>query len=205
MIAVTRALILGCTTMAASRYNLTLTPTPMEGLCGRDPLATLSEHCLPADAAVSPEHVFLPLLLPCVLALVVNIPTLLLPSRHRARQLRVATAHVSGAWGAVAMCAYAYLAHPAIAYGLALHSAAFLLSLPPDPGVLLGPGPEQAARFACTAVLLLGAQYLGPPLPILDVPGLSRCCGSAAHLAGLLLPDAALGLAIEVVQRVLPA
>ena len=203
MIAAARFLLLGATTMAAGRHNLTATPTPLEGLCGRDPLATLSEQCFPADTRVRPEHVLFPLLLPCGVALVVNVPTLLLPSRFRAHQLRVATAHITAAWAAVVLCAYAYRSHPALAYALALHSSAFLLALPPDPGVLLGRGPERAARWSCTAALLLGAWYLGPPLPLLDVPGLSRCCGSAVHLAALLLPDAAMALAIELVQRVL--
>ena len=66
--------------------------------------------------------------------------------------------------------------------------------------MLLGQGAERAARWSCVAALLFGAWHLGPPLPLLDVPGLSRCCGAAVHLAGLLLPDEGMALAIEVVQ-----
>lgn len=204
MFAAARVLLLGATTLAAGRRNLTLPPVPLEGLCGRDPLSTLAEQCRPADAQVRPEHVLLPLLLPCAVQLCVHMPTLLLASRVRARQLRAATAHVAAAWAAVALCAYAYLSHPAVAYALALHSAAFLLAQPSEPGLLIGPCPERTARWGCTAALLAGALYLGPPLPLLDAPGLSRCCGSAAHLAGLLVPDAAVGAAVGVALRVLP-
>ena len=66
--------------------------------------------------------------------------------------------------------------------------------------MLLGQGAERAARWSCVAALLFGAWHLGPPLPLLDVPGLSRFCGAAVHLAGLLLPDEGMALAIEVVQ-----
>ena len=203
MLAAARVLLLGATTLAAGRHNMTLPPVPLEGLCGRDSLSTLAEQCRPADALVRPEHVLFPLTLPCAVLLCIHMPTVLLASRVRARQLRTATAHIGAAWAAIALCAYAYLSHPALAYALALHSAAFLLSLPSEPGVLIGQCPERAARWACSAALLGGALYLGPPLPLLDAPGLSRCCGSAAHLAGLWLPDAVLSLAVGVVRRAL--
>jgi hypothetical protein len=203
MVSVQRALLLASTTLAASRHSLTPVDPPPEGYCGRDTVPTLAEQCRPADAAVRPEHVLFPLLLPCCVVLVVNVPTLVLASRFRTRQLRVATAHVAAAWAAIAACAYAYLSHPALAYALALHSTVFLLTLQPDPGVLLGRRAEHTVRRACTAALLLGAWLAGPPLPLVDVPGLSRCCGSVSHLAGLLLPDAAMGLTIELVHRLL--
>jgi len=203
MVFAARVLLMGATTLAASRHNLTSPTPPPEGVCGRSMLVPMEEQCRPADARVRPEHVLFPLLLPCCIALVVNVPTLVLPSRFRSRQLRVATAHILAAWAAIAACAYVYQLHPALAYALSLHSTVFLLGLQPDPGVLLGYRAERAARQACTAALLLGAWLAGPPLPLLDVPGLSRCCGSAAHLSGLLLPDAAMGLAIELVHRLL--
>ena len=70
--------------------------------------------------------------------------------------------------------------------------------------MLLGQGAERAARWSCVAALLFGAWHLGPPLPLLDVPGLSRCCGAAVHLAGLLLADTGMALAIEVVKTLQP-
>ena len=52
------------------------------------------------------------------------------PSSVRLRQLRGPVPGVVLVEHALALCAYAYLSHPALACACALHSAAFLLALP---------------------------------------------------------------------------
>lgn len=204
MIGLSRLLLLGATTLAASRPGAldALPPPPLgEALCQGD---TVAAHCRAADALVRPEHVLCPLLLPCLVQLFLHAPTVALASRLRSRQLGAAIAVVAAAWAALAACAYLHARwRPSLAYALALHSAACLLAMPGEPGLLLGPRADRLARVLASAALLLGAWHLGPPLPLLDAPRLSRCCGAYAHLLALLAPDAALAAVAGGARRLL--
>jgi len=144
-----------------------------------------SGHCARLDALVSPQHAVAPLCLPLAVCLFANAPTLLLSSRHRASCLWAAAAELLLLWAALASVAAVYLlGSQAAAYGLSLHLSALFLLSPAPPSLPLGSAPHAAARACAGLALLAGAWHAGPPLPVVQGPGVSGCCGAAAHLAG---------------------
>ena len=158
--------------------------------------------CRALDERVTLLHVFAALALPYLVQLLTAAPTALLSARCRARHLLPATAQLACVWLLLVGCARLHAAAPAVAYGVALHSAMAVLGAAPARGGLLGTAPEAALRLACRAALVAGAWLAGPPLPVLDTPAAPRGCGAAAHLAGLLLACAAIAPAAHALARV---
>jgi hypothetical protein len=84
----------------------------------------------------------------------------------------------------VAAAAAYHAGWASLAYAHSLHlSATFLGPRRADSLVLMSPSVHAAARALAVAGLAAGAAYAGPPLPVLDAPGLPSCCGALAHLA----------------------
>jgi hypothetical protein len=159
-------------TTLASLRNL----VPASQDCSRD-------ACSEASAAVRPDHVVLPLALPCAVVFVANGPTLLLSSRWRARCLWVAAGQVVVLWASLWACAWVFFfASRAYAYAMSLHFALLILDQGCPPVFSISPGLHSLARGLATALLLAWAAYAGPSLPVLDTPALSSCCGAKAHL-----------------------
>jgi hypothetical protein len=156
-------------------------------------LTTNEDVCASTDPLILPEHAILPLLLPCAALLFTHMPTLLLASRARVRDLKGATAQAVLTWLSVCSVAWAYASgRRAFAYAASLHTSVYLLSKPSSPTVVVGPIADLFARETCITVILLCAWQLGPPLPVADAPGhpaASACCGLASHLAGFMIPD----------------
>ena len=152
--------------------------------------ASMSGSRPDASATILPEHALAPLALPWGALLVTHTPTVILASRERTRHLCVATAHVLAVWATGVVVAWVYTVSPQVAYGLALHSAASLLGVPSDPGVVVGRRVERGLRWACLGALVLGAWQLGPPLPVVDLhPKARQDSAALAHLVGILAPE----------------
>jgi hypothetical protein len=173
-----RALLATATTLAAASTQ----PEPSAGSCYFQHDG-LREMCARQDYSVYPVHVLCPLAVPCAVQAFASMPTFLLSSTRRARRLCAASAAMVALWCAVVGSAAVYAwSSPSLAYALSLHvSALFLLRL--DGGGLLVSEPAvAAAKYAALALLITGAVYAGPPLPVLGAPGLSGCCGAVVHL-----------------------
>jgi hypothetical protein len=153
--------------------------------------ATIS-GCALTDAMVTPDHFLAPLLVPCVAILLTHMPTLLLTSRARVLDLKSATSGVLLAWLCCLIVSWLSTVHGrSFAYAMSLHASVYLLAQPASQTLIAGAWADKTVRRACTAFVLVCAWQLGPPLPVLDAPGIHRCCGTAAHLAGFILPDIA--------------
>ena len=195
-----RSLLFVVTTLAAGK-NRTAAPAPAQGEDPQQPLcpappsnaSAFEGACRATDPLILPEHVILPLLLPCAALLFTHMPTLLLASRARVRDLKNATAHAVLTWLAVCAVAWAYASgRRAFAYAASLHASVYLLSMPASPTIVVGPLADLFARETCITFIFLCAWHMGPPLPVADVPGQpahSVCCGLASHLAGFMIPE----------------
>ena len=192
-----RSLLFVVTTLAAGKRAVNVTaPENASSSCATpntNETLTNEEVCASTDPLVLPEHVILPLLLPCAALLFTHMPTLLLASRARVRDLKGATAQAVLTWLSVCSVAWAYASgRRAFAYAASLHTSVYLLSKPASPTVVVGPIADLFARETCITAILLCAWQLGPPLPVADAPGhpaASACCGLASHLAGFMIPD----------------
>jgi hypothetical protein len=128
-------------------------------------------------------------------------PMALLSPVCRAHHLIPAAGHLLCVWLLLVACHRLHASAPALAYGLALHSAMALLHAEGPRGGVLGRTADAAVRLACQAALVAGAWLAGPPLPVLDTPAAPRGCGAAAHLAGLLVACAAIAPAAAAMTR----
>lgn len=174
-----RAALVAGTTLAASR--LPVDPKQSPG-CG-------PSICARTDELVGPHHVVLPMVSALCLVLFANVPTLLLASQTRVRDLAGATAQLTLLQLALLAVSYAYTLCKSHAYALSCHLALLFLSRPLPPTLLVSRQVFALVRLAAVCVLLAWAWQSGPPLPILDAPALSGCCGSRAHLLAWLLSE----------------
>jgi hypothetical protein len=200
-----RSLLLVATTLAASRHPPDLTPKieNASSCPASHQNLTIENVCARVDPLVLPEHVIAPLAIPCIALLFTHMPTLLLASRARVRDLKAATTHAAVTWGAICAAAVIYTNSPTQAYAFSLHLSVYLLSQPSSPTVVVGRMADLFVRELGITVILLCAWYLGPPLPVLDVPGFpgASCCGVTAHLTALFTPDIAAPLVMGVIAR----
>jgi hypothetical protein len=206
-----RSLLFVATTLAAgknnhSRANESSSDNATDASCPADAAGSLEHACRTTDPLILPEHIILPLLLPCAALLFTHMPTLLLASRARVRDLKGATAQAVLTWLSVCAVAFAYSSgHRAFAYAVSLHTSVYLLSKPASPTIVVGPMVDLFARETCITAVLLCAWQMGPPLPVVDTPGdhpaASACCGIASHMAGFLLPDLVGPLAAGIARR----
>lgn len=192
---VVRSMLLVVTTLAASRNSLFFSAQPQNAssscTSGSRNKTAIAVECSHLDPFVTPCHVVAPLMLPCAALLFTHMPTLLLASKARVRDLKEATAQVAVSWLSVCAVAWLYTSYsPSVAYALALHASVYLLSQHSSPTIVVGRLADAFVRETCVAVIFLCAWYMGPPLPVIDVPGIAgSCCGVASHLAGFVLPD----------------
>ena len=202
-----RSLLFVATTLAASKQPMMLFGAPSannnsktNSTCNR---TSAESACGRLDPLIAPQHVIAPLMLPCAALLFTHMPTLLLASKARVRDLKEATAQVAVAWLSVCSVAWLYTRYsPAVAYALSLHSSLYLLSQPSSPTLVVGRLTDLFVRETCVTTILLCAWYGGPPLPVVDVPGVAgSCCGAASHLAGFILPDLAGPVAMWLARR----
>lgn len=166
------------TTLASSSTQ----PREHGGSCAS--LTSLQAACAASDAHVSLVHSLFPLALAAGVTLWSYLPTLVLASRRRAHRLSVAAANVAAVWCAGALVAAAHFqASRSLAYALSLHLAVTLLSSrKSDALVLFSPSALAAARGLALVALAVMAGA-GPPLPVVDAPGVPGCCGATSHLA----------------------
>lgn len=192
---VTRSLLLVATTLAAGRhmpparnYSASSNTT-----CSKPILnATEESDCVLTDAMVIPDHILAPLLFPCIALLITHMPTLLLASRARVQDLKIATSSVVLVWLCGLAITWLSRAHsPSVAYAISLHTSVYLLSQPASHTLTAGMWADRVVKKICMVVVVLCAWQMGPPLPVIDAPGIPRCCGAASHLAGLIAPDIA--------------
>ncbi len=161
--------------------------------------ATISD-CSLTDAMVNPDHFLAPLLVPCIAILLTHMPTLLLTSRARVLDLKAATSGVLLAWLCGLLVSWLSTVYGrSFAYAMSLHASVHLLAQPASHTLIAGAWADRTVKRACTVVVLVCAWQLGPPLPVLDAPGIPRCCGTASHLAGFILPDIAAPIAFGLV------
>ena len=207
-----RSLLFVVTTLAASRHpppspeiypkNSTASSCPAAG--GQN--QTLEWACSSIEPLVRPDHVLAPLVLPGISLLFTHMPTLLLVSRARVRDLKAAAARAAVVWLAMCTAALIYTRHShTLAYAFSLHASVYLLSLPSSPTIVMGRMADLLVRELCITAVMLCAWYLGPPLPVIDVPGFSgaSCCGVTSHLAGYFLPDVLGPLAMGIASRLM--
>ena len=206
-----RSLLLLATTLAAGRAPAPGSSSPhanstqkQNESCAADS-DSLERACRGTDPLILPEHIILPLLLPCAALLFTHMPTLLLASRARVRDLKGATVQALLTWLGVCAAAWAYsTGRRAFAYAASLHASVYLLSRPASPTVVVGPIADLFARETCVTAILLCAWHLGPPLPVADAPGHppgSACCGIGSHVVVFMLPDLIGPLAAGVARR----
>lgn len=147
---------------------------------------SLSLHaaCSAPDSHVAPQHAVVPLVPPIAVLVFSSMPTLLLASKHRVRSLWAAVSYLCAIWVALLLVAEVFQSvSPSLAYALSLHFSALFLTRRPQTDVLITPTAHAAVRVCALAALVAGAAYAGPPLPVMDSPGVHGCCGAAAHLA----------------------
>jgi hypothetical protein len=158
------------------------------------PVATTlaANPALPAEACssnttVQPTHVIAPFALPYAAHIVVHMPTLLLSSRSRVSTIRQALADFAAIFLGFQAAGWAFRSGDhALAYALSLHWSLFLLSQPPHPGLIIGSHVHTAVHAAALAALVWGAWQLGPPLPIIELPGFPALPGASSHLMCLV-------------------
>ena len=199
-----RSLLFVVTTLAASRHPPLIDLHPKNSSCPST--ESLAWACSRIDPLVRPDHVLVPLVLPGVSLLFTHMPTLLLVSRARVRDLKAAAARATVLWLAMCAAALMYTRHShALAYAFSLHASVYLLSQPCSPTIVMGRTADLLVREVCISAVMLCAWYMGPPLPVIDVPGFSgaSCCGVTSHLAAYLLPDVAGPLAMGIVARLM--
>jgi hypothetical protein len=147
-------------------------------------LTSLQAACAASDAHVSLVHSLAPLALAAGVTLWSYLPTLVLSSRRRAHRLSVAAANVAAVWGAAALVAAAHFeVSRSLGYALSLHLAVTLLSSRKSDALLLFSPAALAAARALAVVGVAVAAGAGPPLPVVDAPGVPGCCGATSHLA----------------------
>ena len=165
-----RALVPVATTLAAVR----LAATHVE-MCSQTPIA--------------PNHLLAPFALPYAAHVVAHMPTVLLSSRSRVSTIKQALAGFAAVFLGFEAVGWAFRSgepnHP-LAYALSLHWALVLLSQPAPPALVIGPHAHAAVHAAAAVALLVGAWQLGPPLPVVDLPGFPAGRGPGAHLVCLL-------------------
>jgi len=204
----TRSLLYAVTTL--TRKNRTsFEPPPANATVDAQQLVcsnpALEDVCSATNPLILPEHVMLPLLLPCAALLFSHMPTILLASRARVRDLKNATTNVVLAWLGVSAVGWAYASgFRAFAYAVSLHTSVYLLSQPASPTAVVGPLADLFARETCITLVLLCAMQLGPPLPVAHAmghPTAAVCCGVASHLAGSMIPDLVGPIAADLARR----
>lgn len=203
-----RCLALAATTLAGARLSAN---NPMQNIPSRTPrnntsqtCSSLASDCAFSDTLVHPDHILLPLLLPCFPLVVAHMPTILLSSRSKIKDIQGAAARSLVLWLALAASVWAFReGHGTLAYGISIHWAMLMLCLPARPSVGIGDGMEVACRWLCLLALFAYAAHSGPPMPVLDAPGLSRCCGSAAHFAGWISVDLLSPVVLFFLNRIL--
>jgi len=205
-----RILLLVATTLAAVRFhpptnnnNSTLDASDNNSSC---PIQNASLHrgtqnqtqnidslntaCEQTDAFVTSDHVTLPLMAPCFAMLITHMPSILLPSRAMVHDIKSATAKVFLIWISVVTISWIHRGQGgSLAYAMSLHVSLYLLSLPASSTVVVGMWADRLTRSIFTALVIMCAWQAGPPLPVLDAPGIHGWCGAASHLAGILIPD----------------
>lgn len=144
---------------------------------------------LGACLRVLPEHILVPLALPWGVVLITHTPTVLLASRDRTRQLCAATAQVLVVWTAGVGAAWVYNRSPPMGYAVSLHSAARILLVSSDPGVVVGHRVDTWLRWGGACILCAWAWQMGPPLPAIDLPGFPLGPGALSHLMAMLASD----------------
>lgn len=203
-----RCLALAATTFAGARLHAInpINGNPNETLkkSTSQTCSSLESECAFSDTLVHPDHILIPLLLPCFPLVVAHMPTILLSSRSKIRDIQGAAARSLVLWLALAASVFAFReGHGTLAYGISIHWAMLMLCLPARPSVGIGDGMEVACRWLCLLVLFAYASHSGPPMPIFDAPGLSRCCGSAAHFAGWISVDLLSPVVLFFLNRIL--
>jgi hypothetical protein len=173
-----RSLLAVATTLASS----TTTPGHQEGACASK--AGLRAACASPDAYLDLRQVLAPLLVAFAVMLWAHLPSLLLASRRRSHRLSLAAGHAVALWAAmIAVYAVYERISPSPAYALSLHlTVTFLSRRKSDSLLLLPPAAYAASRWLAVGALVAGAA-LGPPLPVVDSPGVSGYCGAVSHLA----------------------
>lgn len=171
-----RLALIAATTLAASKLPPILGPKDKEyGTCGPNP-------CSRSDPLVRPEHILFPLGAAGCIVLFANVPTLLLASQTRIRDLTVSTMQVVFLTAVMGGTAALYLVCPSWAYALSCHVAALIITRPAPPTLLMHRQVYSSAQSVAIAVVVVWAAQLGPALPVLDSPGMSGCCGARSHL-----------------------
>ena len=190
-----RALLPVATTLAAIRLLPSLPPPPPPSADPSQPPSSCPFAPPPAAAGfqIEASHVLYPLLIPYGAQVIVHMPTLLLASRSRVAHIKQALATVVAVGAGLAAAVWVFrgegASNPALAYALSLYWSLFLLSQPPHPSLVIGPSAHRAVSTAGVLLLAGGAWQLGPPLPVMAIPGFPSEGGSQAHLLCLLGTD----------------
>jgi hypothetical protein len=200
-----RALLPLATTLAAIRILPTLPPPATSA--GNDTCPPSPPETVPS-MMIGSTHILCPLLIPYAAQIVIHMPTLLLASRSRVAHIKQALATIVAIGAGVSVAAGALSrrgepANPALAYALSLYWSLFLLSQPPHPSLVIGPAAHRAISTAGVLALAGGAWQLGPPLPVIHVPGFPTGPGAQAHLLCLLGTDLLGPVVLRVLTRIL--
>lgn len=169
-----RIALIAATTLAASELPPILGSKEYR-TCGPNP-------CSRSDPLVLPQHILFPLGAAGCVVLFAKVPTLLLASQTRIRDLAASTVQVVFLTAVMGCTAALYLVCPSWAYALSCHVAALIITRPPPPTLLMHRHVYASAQSVAIVVVVVWAAQLGPALPVIDSPGMSGCCGAMSHL-----------------------
>ena len=170
---IAHVLFMVASTVAAARFN------------GLNRQATCSAEmvCTSVDRLITPLHAIFPLSVTLVGFLLVNIPLGTMPSPMKVRRLKRATCQLLLLSPTLGLLWYAFAVSPTLVTMISSHMGVFLLANYEESATLY----EKCICLSHLGIILAWTMQEGPPIPVLDSPGLNVCCGYMAHLAGIVV------------------
>lgn len=163
---------MGVCTLAAARLNGNTRPET----CQND------NRCSQMDKMVTPLHVLFPLCLAFGAVIIMDVPAATLPSALKVRRLKQSTCKLLLLTPLLVLMGSAFQLYPALSTIIISHSVVFLFSF----NFYLMNWYETTIT-TCGLLLFFGwTLHEGPPIPIIESPGVDVSCGYMTHLSGVV-------------------
>ena len=175
---------IAASTLAAGRF--TERPDRFTDVCA------LHDPCLSVNESATVQSALAPLALYFCAFVVLYTPSLLLASRTRLAQLQEATFLVACLAPILVLIWQLQATRPTLTYAISVHWVIGLFSCTPLVTPVAGIRFHTVLAWAAGLTVLVYAWGFGPPLPVVDSPVVSQCCGAVTHLTALAVTDVGL-------------
>lgn len=163
---------MGACTWAAARLNGNL----------RADTCQKHDACSYMDQKITPLHALVPLCLAFGAVIIMDVPSATLTSVLKVRRIKHSIGRLLLLTPLLVLMGSAFRLYPALSTIIISHSVVFFFSFKCN----FTSWYENAITTLCLLLLFGWTLHEGPPIPVIESPGVEVCCGYLTHLSGVV-------------------